>query len=88
MPCHLQPSSALYGQGDTSDYVVYHELILTTEYMRCVISVEPMFFSVKDSDTLTLEHKKEKEDKTGMEEEMEKLRRDQAELEVRKQRER
>ncbi|EFH47800.1 EMB3011 [Arabidopsis lyrata subsp. lyrata] len=94
MPCHLHPSSALYGLGYTPDYVVYHELILTTkEYMQCATSVEPhwlaelgpMFFSVKDSDTSMLEHKKkQKEEKTAMEEEMEKLRRDQAESEVRR----
>ncbi|CAL5338168.1 unnamed protein product [Camellia sinensis] len=42
MPCHLHPSSALYGLGYTSDYVVYHELILTTkEYMQCATAVEP-----------------------------------------------
>jgi pre-mRNA-splicing factor ATP-dependent RNA helicase DHX38/PRP16 len=99
MPCHLHPSSALYGLGYTPDYVVYHELILTTkEYMQCATSVEPhwlaelgpMFFSVKDSDTSMLEHKKkQKEEKSGMEEEMEKLRRDQVESELRsKERER
>lgn len=84
MPCHLHPSSALYGLGYTPDYVVYHELILTTkEYMQCATSVEPqwlaemgpMFFSVKDSDTSMLEHKKkQKQEKTAMEEEMENLR--------------
>ncbi|GJZ06211.1 pre-mRNA-splicing factor ATP-dependent RNA helicase DEAH7 [Tanacetum coccineum] len=67
MPCHLHPSLALYGLGYTPDYVVYHELILTAkEYMQCATSVEPqwlaemgpMFFSVKDSDTSMLEHKK------------------------------
>ncbi|XP_020526384.1 pre-mRNA-splicing factor ATP-dependent RNA helicase DEAH7 isoform X2 [Amborella trichopoda] len=85
MPCHLHPSSSLYGLGYTPDYVVYHELVLTTkEYMQCVTSVEPqwlaelgpMFFSVKDSDTSMLEHKKrQKEEKSAMEEEMEELRR-------------
>ncbi|KAL2504907.1 RNA helicase family protein [Abeliophyllum distichum] len=84
MPCHLHPSSALYGLGYTPDYVVYHELILTTkEYMQCATSVEPqwlaelgpMFFSVKDSDTSMLEHKKkQKHEKTALEEEMENLR--------------
>ncbi|GMJ11646.1 FOREVER YOUNG, homolog in yeast PRP16, CLUMSY VEIN, embryo defective 3011 [Hibiscus trionum] len=53
MPCHLHPSSGL---GYTPEYVVYHELILTTkEYMHCVSAVEPqwlaefgpIFFSVK-----------------------------------------
>lgn len=93
MPCHLHPSSALYGLGYTPDYVVYHELILTTkEYMQCATSVEPqwlaelgpMFFSVKDSDTSMLEHKKkQKEEKSAMEEEMEALRKQQAEAEIR-----
>nr|DAD30600.1 TPA_asm: hypothetical protein HUJ06_009451 [Nelumbo nucifera] len=88
MPCHLHPSSALYGLGYTPDYVVYHELILTTkEYMQCATAVEPqrlaelgpIFFSVKESDTSMLEDKKkQKEEKTAMEEEMEKLRRLQA----------
>ncbi|PRQ39987.1 putative RNA helicase [Rosa chinensis] len=67
MPCHLHPSSAFYGMGCTPDYVVYHELILTMkEYMQCATAVEPqwlvelgpIFFSVKDSDTSLLEHKK------------------------------
>ncbi|KAK6930841.1 DEAD-box helicase, OB fold [Dillenia turbinata] len=91
MPCHLHPSSAIYGMGHTPDYLVYHELILTTkEYMQCATAVEPqwlaelgpMFFSVKDSDTSMLEHKKrQKEEKSAMEEEMESLRKEQAEAE-------
>ncbi|CAL9117357.1 unnamed protein product [Musa textilis] len=99
MPCHLHPSSALYGLGYTPDYVVYHELVLTTkEYMQCVTAVEPhwlaelgpMFFSVKESDTSMLEHKKkQKEEKTAMEEEMENLRKEQAEADkLNKERER
>ncbi|KAK9707548.1 hypothetical protein RND81_07G204300 [Saponaria officinalis] len=94
IPCHLHPSSALYGLGYTPEYVVYHELLLTTkEYMQCVTAVEPqwlaelgpMFFSVKESDTSLLEHKKkQKEEKTAMEEEMENLRKEQAEDERRK----
>nr|CAB3454409.1 unnamed protein product [Digitaria exilis] len=100
MPCHLHPSSALYGLGYTPDYVVYHELVLTTkEYMQCVTAVDPqwlaelgpMFFSVKETDTSLLDHKKrQKDEKTAMEEEMEKLRREQAEaarLEKEKERE-
>ncbi|KAG8080426.1 hypothetical protein GUJ93_ZPchr0007g3836 [Zizania palustris] len=89
MPCHLHPSSALYGLGYTPDYTVYHELVLTAkEYMQCVTAVDPqwlaelgpMFFSVKETDTSLLDHKKrQKDDKTAMEEEMEKLRTDQAE---------
>uniref|UniRef100_A0A1D1Y1U1 RNA helicase n=1 Tax=Anthurium amnicola TaxID=1678845 RepID=A0A1D1Y1U1_9ARAE len=99
MPCHLHPSSALYGLGYTPDYVVYHELILTAkEYMQCVTAVEPhwlaelgpMFFSVKESDTSMIEHKKkQKDEKTSMEEEMENLRKEQvAEEKLRKERER
>ncbi|KAL3818680.1 hypothetical protein ACJIZ3_004585 [Penstemon smallii] len=99
MPCHLHPSSALYGLGYTPDYVVYHELILTTkEYMQCATSVEPqwlaelgpMFFSVKESDTSMQEHrKKQKQEKTAMEEEMENLRKVQEERKrERKERER
>lgn len=55
-PCHLHPSSALYGMGCTPDYVVYHEVVITTkEYMRNVTAVDaewlselgPMFFYLK-----------------------------------------
>ena len=44
--------------GVTPDYVVYHELVMTTkEYMQCVTAVDaewlaelgPMFFSVKEA---------------------------------------
>jgi hypothetical protein len=31
MPCHLHPTSALFGCGFTPDYIVYHELIMTTK---------------------------------------------------------
>lgn len=53
----LHPTSALYGLGFLPDYVVYHELILTSkEYMSCVTSVDPhwladlggVFYSVKE----------------------------------------
>lgn len=56
MPCHLHLTSALYGLGFTPEYVVYHDLIMTSkEFMQCVTAVEgewlaelgPMFFSVK-----------------------------------------
>ncbi|WPH01691.1 pre-mrna-splicing factor atp-dependent rna helicase prp16 [Acrodontium crateriforme] len=52
----LHPTSALYNSGDPPDYVVYHELILTSkEYMSCVTAVDPhwladlggVFYSVK-----------------------------------------
>jgi HrpA-like RNA helicase len=42
MPCHLHPSSALYGLGYTPDFVCYHELIYTSkevsDYFTCVES--------------------------------------------------
>ena len=59
LPCLLHPTSALYGLGYNPDYIVYHELIMTTrEYMHCVTAVDPqwlaelgpMFFSIKDRD--------------------------------------
>ena len=55
LPCRMHPTSSLYGSGFTADYVVYHELVLTSrEYMMIVTAVEPhwlaelgqMFFSV------------------------------------------
>lgn len=58
MPCHLHPTSALFGMGFTPDYVVYHELIMTSkEYMQTVTAVDghwlaelgPMFFTVKET---------------------------------------
>ncbi|WIA41331.1 hypothetical protein OEZ86_004928 [Tetradesmus obliquus] len=67
MPCHLHPSSALYGLGYTPDYVVYHELVFTSkEYMQCVSAVEPewlaelgpMFFSIKESHSSRQERRK------------------------------
>merc|ERR1719230_2187394 len=58
IPCHLHPTSALYGLGYTPDYVVYHEVMYTVkEYMQTVTAVEPywlaelgpMFFNVKET---------------------------------------
>ena len=57
MPCKLHPSSAVYTLGYAPDYVVYHELLMTSkEYMHCVTTVDPfwlaemgpMFFSIKE----------------------------------------
>ncbi|KAF7317971.1 hypothetical protein MKEN_00885500 [Mycena kentingensis (nom. inval.)] len=57
LPCHLHPTSALYGLGYTPPYVVYHELILTSkEYMTQVTAIDPywlaelgsVFYSVKE----------------------------------------
>lgn len=58
MPCFLHPTSALYGLGQSPEYVVYHELVMTAkEYMQCATAVDgfwlaelgPMFFSVKET---------------------------------------
>jgi pre-mRNA-splicing factor ATP-dependent RNA helicase DHX38/PRP16 len=80
MPCHLHPTSSLYGMGFTPDYVVYHELVMTSkEYMQCVTAVDgrwlaelgPMFFSVKETNRSRLENKvKAKEKMLEMEEEL------------------
>ena len=84
-PCFLHPTSALYGLGYTPEYVVYHELVLTSkEYMQCVTAVDahwlaeagPMFFSVKESHMSRMEaRRKLKEEKGAMEREMEEARR-------------
>jgi pre-mRNA-splicing factor ATP-dependent RNA helicase DHX38/PRP16 len=80
MPCFLHPTSALYGLGYTPDYIVYHELIMTTkEYMQCVTAVEahwlaelgPMFFSVKTESNRQEILRREKEEKKRMNEEYE-----------------
>lgn len=56
IPCKLHPSSSLFSLGYAPDYVVYHELVMTSkEYMTYVTTVDPywlaemgpMFFSVK-----------------------------------------
>lgn len=70
IPANLHPSSALFGLGYTPDYVVYHELIMTTkEYMSCVTAVEgewlaemgPMFFTVKESYKTRLEQRRKEQ---------------------------
>jgi len=80
MPCHLHPTSALYGMGYAPDYIVYHELVMTTkEYMRTVTAVDaqwlaelgPMFFSIKESYKSRMERKKkERDDMAKMDAEM------------------
>eukprot|EP00898_Chlorokybus_atmophyticus_P007122 jgi/Chlat1/7410/Chrsp6S07430 len=90
MPCHLHPTSALYGLGYTPDYIVYHELVMTAkEYMQCVTAVEPqwlaemgpMFFSIKESHSSRIEQrKKQREEAAAMETEMEKITKQKEEL--------
>lgn len=56
--CHMHPTSSLFGMGFASDYVIYHELVMTTkEFMQCVTAVDgewlaelgPMFYSIKQT---------------------------------------
>ncbi|XP_050397027.1 pre-mRNA-splicing factor ATP-dependent RNA helicase PRP16 [Patella vulgata] len=80
MPCHLHPTSALFGMGYTPDYIVYHELVMTSkEYMQCVTAVDgqwlaelgPMFYSIKDASKSRVERKRQEVDEmVEMEEEM------------------
>ena len=80
MPCFLHPVSSLYGLGFTADYIVYHELIMTSkEYMQCVTMVDglwlaevgPVFYKVKDSARSRDENRRKmREDMLAMEEEM------------------
>lgn len=81
MPCHLHPTSALFGMGFTPDYVIYHELVMTSkEYMQCVTAAEgewlaelgPMFFSIKETArSRLLRDAQAKSQLSAMEEEME-----------------
>ncbi|KAJ1636504.1 Pre-mRNA-splicing factor ATP-dependent RNA helicase mog-1 [Pavlovales sp. CCMP2436] len=78
MPCHMHPSSALFGMGVQPDYVVYPELVLTSkEYMMNVTAVDahwlaelgPMFFSVKEGhETRAEKRRKQTAHKRKMEE--------------------
>lgn len=80
MPCHLHPTSALFGMGFNPDYIVYHELVMTAkEYMQCVTAVDgqwlaelgPMFYSIKDSSKTRQDRKKHAiEEMNAMEDEM------------------
>ncbi|XP_035680247.1 pre-mRNA-splicing factor ATP-dependent RNA helicase PRP16-like isoform X2 [Branchiostoma floridae] len=80
MPCHLHPTSALFGMGFNPDYIVYHELVMTTkEYMQCVTAVDgewlaelgPMFYSIKESTKSRAEKRvKAREELSAMEREM------------------
>ncbi|XP_077569946.1 pre-mRNA-splicing factor ATP-dependent RNA helicase PRP16 [Stigmatopora nigra] len=80
MPCHLHPTSSLFGMGYTPDYIIYHELVMTTkEYMQCVTAADgewlaelgPMFYSIKHAGRSRQENRRRaKEEINNMEEEM------------------
>lgn len=84
IPCKMHPSSALFTLGYAPDYIVYHELIMTSkEYMHTVSTVDPywlaemgsMFFSIKEPFTdRELRREKEERDRKVMENEVEKKR--------------
>ena len=79
-PCHLHPTSALFGMGYTPDYIVYHELIMTSrEFMQCVTAVEgnwlaevgDKFFSINEGGASRMQRKRcAVEHKQAMEAEM------------------
>lgn len=51
MPCHLHPTSALFGMGYTPDYIVYHELVMTSKVRKhtvtqIVLVMTPMTYEV------------------------------------------
>lgn len=80
IPCVLHPSSSLFSLGYAPDYIVYHELTMTSrEYMQYVTAVDPywlaemgpMFFSVKAA--FGEERRQMFNQKNLMEEEMMKL---------------
>lgn len=46
VPMHLHPTSALFGLGTAPEYIVYHELILTSkQYCSIVTSVDPTWLA-------------------------------------------
>jgi len=80
IPCKVHPSSALFALGYAPDFIVYHELVMTSkEYMNCVTAVDPhwlaemgpMFFSVKEAGSRELKREKEKRELEGMRQEYE-----------------
>ncbi len=80
IPCKMHPSSALFALGYAPDYIVYHELVMTSkEYMHCVTAVDPywlaelgsMFYSVREAGTKELKREKEKRDMEEMKQEFE-----------------
>ena len=50
VPCVLHPSSALYGSGQTPEYIIYHEVVKTSkEYMQCVTVIDPVWLGESDA---------------------------------------
>ena len=58
----LHPTSALYGANDLPDYVVYHELMLTSrEYISVVTAVDPLWLAEYGSVFYSIRQKKGEE---------------------------
>ena len=53
MPCHLHPTSSLYGMGFTPDYIIYHELVMTTKVLTPVIHSIPLLHPSSSSLSLS-----------------------------------
>lgn len=80
MPCHMHPTSSLFGLGINPDWIVYHDLVMTSkEYMQFVTAVDPtwlaelgpMFFSVKESiESRALRKQQKEKESKHMEAEM------------------
>lgn len=80
MPMNLHPTSSLYGLGYTPDYVIYHELTLTSkEYMGTVTAVDPhwlaelgsAFYSIKERGALGSASRRGRNTELGRKVEME-----------------
>ena len=58
LPCHLHPTSSLYGLGFLPDYVVYNELIVTSkEFMSTVTAVDPHWLAESGSVCYSIKEK-------------------------------
>lgn len=59
MPCHLHPTSSLFGMGYTPDYITYHELVMTTKVTEPAST--QLCYDLDCSETMfyTLTHQKE-----------------------------
>ena len=47
LPCHLHPTSALYGMGTMPPYIVYHELTMTTKVQYIALLTPTLYCTRK-----------------------------------------
>ncbi|KAN0061919.1 Pre-mRNA-splicing factor ATP-dependent RNA helicase PRP16 [Thecaphora frezii] len=80
MKMHLHPTSALYGLGFTPEYVVYHQVLLTSkEMMNTVTQVDPhwlaelggAFYSIKERDATSVATRRGRDTELNRQTEME-----------------